>query len=183
MAETKRKAVAEHELLDAAGNVMEDGDESQAHGVHYQLKAGGDPVQVMWNQLNADAQRMYGLFGVKTLLTNISSQSRQAGRSSVQEQIDDINARLALINSGTWVDRTREAFKPDLDMLVEAFAQYAVSLGKVTQEQVDSGKKAEWRQRADDSADWVKNAYGIGQVREIYAKLAGKPVKSVDDLL
>lgn len=183
MADTKRKAVAEHELLDASGNIMEDGDESQAHGVHYQLKAGGDPVQVMWSDLNENAQRMFGLFGVKTLLTNISSQSRQAGRSSVDDQLADINARLALINTGIWVDRTREAFKPDPDMLVEAFAQYAVSLGKVTQEQVDSGKKAEWRQKADDNADWAKNAYSIGQVREIYAKLAGKPVKSVDDLL
>ncbi len=181
--EAKRKAIAKHELLDNAGNVMEEGDETNAGGVRYSLLAGGDPVDVIWDELNDGSKRMFGLFGVKTLLTNVSSQSRQAGRSGVAEQLEDIHARLALIQSGQWVDRTREAFKPDLDMLVNAFAETAIAGGKVTEEQVKNEKFAAWRQRAEEDAAWVKDVYAIPAGKEAYARLAGKTIKTVDDLM
>ena len=177
----ERKAVAKHDLIDAAGTVVET--EELATGVRYTLLAGGEPLDWQSKMKPGKPATMVWCFGAKTLITNISSQSRQAGRTSVSEQLEDIAARRDLIESGTWVDRTREAFKPDLDLLVDAFAQYATDLGKVTAEQVAAELRAKWRTRADDDAQWVKDAYGIAAVKENYARLAGRPIKTVDDLM
>jgi len=177
----ERKAIAKHELIDATGTVVET--EELATGIRYTLLDGGKSDERQSGMAAGNPETMVWCFGAKTLNTNISSQSRQAGRNSATEQMEDIAARWALIDSGVWVDRTREAFKPDPDMLVEAFAENAVLLGKVTAEQVEQTKRAEWRQRAESDATWVKDVYSIPAVKEIYARLAGKPIKSMDDLV
>ena len=177
----KKEKVAEHALVDASGAEVET--EELATGVQYKLIAGGEPIVWQSGLQAGEPKTMIWCFGAKTLLTNETSQSRQKGRNSVADQLDDAMGRIKLIESGTWVDRTREGFKPDLAMLVTAFGNSLIAAGKITAEVITQSKGAEWTQRAAEDAQWVKDVYALPAVKAEYATLAGRPLKTAESLI
>ena len=180
---TKAKR-ANHELIDAQGNVVEA--EEDAHGIRYTLLANGQSFDYMYGK-NAESDRMLALFGAKTLCTNETSAARNnvKGAASPDEQMDAVRDRFSLLDSGKWVDRSREGVgaKVDLDALAEAICRVLVSEGKQTQQDVDSGYKAKVRAKLDDDKGYARKARSYGPVGNEYAAIVGKTTATVDDLL
>lgn len=181
---TKAKR-ANHELLDAAGTVVDD--EESAVGIRYTLLANG---QVFDWQSGLEAGKpatMLAVFGAKTLATNETSAARNnaKGAASPDEQMDAVRERFALLETGVWVDRTRDGVgaKVDLDALAEAICQVLVSEGKKTQAEVDSGYKAERRQKLEEDKVFARKARQQPKVSAAYAALVGRTTATVDDLL
>jgi hypothetical protein len=173
-----RKAVAKHFLLDAAGEVTED--ETKAKGFRYEQISTGEKFDYM---VSDAAIMMLACFGGKTLATNEASQVRNgklAGGDA--EQMEAIKNRFALLDQGEWVDRTRESAAPNLDWLAESSIVVLLADGKITQEQVGDAK-AKIRQKLEDDPAYVKTARQHPRVAAEYARLAGRVVKTTDDLM
>lgn len=181
--EVVRRKVAQHELLDATGAVTEN--EEDAMGIRYTLLANNAAFTWKFGE-NSDADRMLAVFGAKTLATNETSQARNnsKGAASPDEQIAAVRDRFDLIQTGKWVDRTREGVgaKVDKDALAEAICRVMVASGKATQAEVDAGLKAEKRQRLEDDAAYLRTARQVPQVATEYAAIVGRATKTVDDL-
>jgi len=176
-----RKAVAKHFLLDDQGNVTED--ETKATGIRYQQIASGETFDY---QVSEAAKLMLATFGAKTLATNESSQVRNnpKGAGGDAEQMEAIKNRFAILDGGEWVDRTREGGATvNKDWLTEAIILVALADGKITQEQAAGDFKAKIRQKLEESADYVKTARQHPRVTAEYSKLAGRVVKTTDDLM
>lgn len=175
-----RKAVAKHFLLDAQGNVTED--ETKATGIRYQQIASGETFDY---QVSEEAKLMLATFGAKTLATNESSQVRNnpKGAGGDAEQMEAIKNRFALLDQGEWVDRTREGGAVNKDWLTEATIQVMLEDGKITEEQAAGDAKAKVRQRIEEDANYVKIVRQHPRVTANYAKLAGRVVKTTDDLM
>lgn len=183
--EPVRVKLAEHGLIAADGTAVED--EEVAHGITYKIvrdKATGEAVDLpaftyTYGQ-NADADRMLALFGAKTLATNESSAARQSkeGDSSASGQMDAVRERFALLGTGKWVDRTRDGVgaKIDKDALAGAIVAVATAAGKT----VDY---ATIREKLESDPVFVRTTRQVPAIATEYANRAGKPVKSLDDVL
>lgn len=179
--EVVRKQVAKHFLLNAAGEVTED--EKDATGIRYVQVSTGDTFDY---QVSEAAKMMLATFGAKTLATNESSQVRNnpKGAGGDSEQMEAIRNRFALLDSGEWVDRTREGGGAvNKDALAEAIILIMVADGKITAEQAAGDAKAKVRQKLDDDAGYVKIARQHPRVTAEYAKLVGRQTKTTEDLL
>lgn len=180
--ETVKRAVAKHELLDSAGAVVEE--EETATGIRYTLLANGQAFDWQYGQ-NPDADRMIAIFGAKTLATNESSAMRNStkGAATPDEQIDAVRERFALIQTGKWIDRTREGVgaKIDLDALANAICNVMVAEGKYTEADVSGGKLAATRQKLDDDKAFARKARSHPPFAAEYAKLKGATAVSTDD--
>lgn len=180
--ETVKRAVAKHELLDSAGAVVDE--EETATGIRYTLLANGQSFDWQYGQ-NADADRMIAIFGAKTLATNESSAMRNStkGAATPDEQIDAVRERFALIQTGKWIDRTREGVgaKIDLDALANAICNVMVAEGKYTEADVSGGKLAATRQKLDDDKAFARKARQHPPFAAEYAKLKGSATVSTDD--
>lgn len=188
--EIVKRKVAEHELLDAAGAVVDN--EEAATGIRYTLLANGQAFDWQFGK-SPDADRMLAIFGAKTLATNETSQARNnaKGSASADEQIDAVRERFALLTTGKWVDRTREGVgaKVDKDALAEAIVRVQIASGAknkagavVTQELADSGHKAAVRAKLEDDPQFVRTARQVPAVASEYSAIVGRVTKSVDDL-
>ena len=181
--ETKvtKSAVAKHFLLNASGTVVDN--ETEATGIRYQQISTGE---VFDYQITDAAKMMLAVFGAKTLATNESSQVRNnpKGAGGDAEQMEAIKNRFAILDGGEWVDRTREGGATvNKDWLCESIILVALADGKITQEQAAGDFKAKIRQKLEESADYVKTARQHPRVTAEYSKLAGRVVKTTDDLL
>lgn len=176
-----KKAVAKHFLLSSSGEVVEN--ETEATGIRYQQLSTGDTFDY---QVSDAAKTMLAVFGAKTLATNESSQVRNnpKGGGSDAEQMEAIRNRFALLDQGEWVDRTREGGATvNKDWLAEAIVMVMLEDGKITAEQASGDAKAKVRQKVEDDAQYVKNARQHPRVSANYSKLAGRVVKTTDDLM
>lgn len=175
-----RKAVAKHFLLDESGEVVQD--ETKARGFRYEQISTGEKFDYM---VTPAAAMMLACFGGKTLATNEASQVRNnpKGGGGDAEQLEAIKNRFALLDQGEWVDRTREAAAPNLDWLAEAIVSVMLADGKISEEQAAGDAKAKVRQKLDDDAGYVKTARQHPRVSAEYARLAGRVVKTTDDLM
>lgn len=180
--ETVRKQVAKHELLDTAGAVVEN--EEEANGVRYTLLANNGVFEYQFGK-SAEADKLLALFGAKTLATNESSASRNStkGEGSPDEQIEAVRERFALLQTGKWVDRTREGVgaKIDLDRLANAIANVQVAAGMYTEEQAKTEKVAKLRAKLEEDKAWGRKARQQPEFAAEYAKLGGAALASVDD--
>lgn len=176
-----KKQVAKHYLLDSAGEVIED--EAKATGIRYvQISTG----QTFDYQISEAAKLMLAVFGAKTLATNESSQVRHnpKGAGGDAEQMEAIKNRFALLDQGEWVDRTREGGpQVNKDWAAEAVVQILLDDGKITAEQASGDAKAKIRQKIDDDVTYLKTVRQHPRFNGIYAKLAGRQVKTTDDLM
>lgn len=176
-APTKRQ-VAKHSLLGSDGSSVEDME--QATGIRYQDLDSGETFDYQL-KANSDALRMLAAFGARTLATNEASAARQKDASGA-EQIAAIKERFALIDGGTWVDRTREGGpRIDQDQLATAVLNVMIVAGKLTEEDRDA-KKAKLLETWAADPKKVTQAHSVTQVRDEYAKLTGKTARTVDDL-
>ena len=185
--ETKKVKVANHELIDASKNVVDD--EESAAGIRYTLLANGETFDWLSTEATPQELAMLAIFGAKTLATNETSQARNnpKGEASADEQIAAVRDRFALLRQTppVWIDRTREGVgaKIDKDALAEAICRVMVKQGKKTQAEVDGGFKATTRQRLEDDKGYLTKARQVRDVSDEYAAIVGKPTVSVDDLL
>jgi hypothetical protein len=183
--EVVKRKVANHELLNAAGEVTES--EEEATGIRYTLLANNQSFDYQSGLEPGKAATMLAVFGAKTLATNETSAARNnsKGEASADEQIDAVRERFALLNDGKWVDRTREGVgaKVDLDALAEAICRVLIAEGKSTQADVDGGYKAKVRAKLDDDKTYARKARSYGPVANEYANLVGRTTATVDDLL
>lgn len=175
-----RKAVAKHFLLDAQGAVTED--ETKATGIRYQQIASGETFDY---QVSKEAMLMLATFGAKTLATNESSQVRNnpKGAGGDAEQMEAIKNRFALLDQGEWVDRTREGGAVNKDWLHSAVIDVMLEDGKITDEQATGDFAVKVRQKIEEDPTYVKTVRQHPRVAANYAKLAGRVVKTTDDLL
>lgn len=177
-AETVKRAVAKHELLDNAGTVVEG--EEEAFGIRYTLLANSQTFEYKFGA-NVNADRMLAIFGAKTLATNETSQSRNnpKGAGSADEQIEAVRERFALIQSDPpkWIDRTREGVGAAIDKvaLSKAIVQVSTAAGETVDE-------AAVLARLDDKA-FMKIARNVPAIATAYAQIVGKTVKTTDDML
>lgn len=177
-----KRAVAKHELLDAAGNVVEN--EEEATGIRYTVLANNQAFDFQSGLEAGQRNTMLIIFGAKTLATNESSAIRNnpKGEGTPDEQIDAVRERFALLESGKWVDRTREGVgaKLDLDTFANAICNVMVAEGKWTEDQVKTAKMAETRQRLEDATYRGKARKFAAFVTE-YGRLKGQTSVSIDD--
>lgn len=187
--EPESRTVATHLLLDAAGAVVEDFEKGA--GIRYVDKASGATFDYF---PDGKAKDMLALFGARTLATNEASQIRNGkefkGRpasDSSQEQVGAIKDRFALIDSGVWVDRTREAgVRWDPALVITAFIEVAKNTAKGKAKSDD-----EWNafhaqmlaQSAEPESKVIATLRSVEGVEAMYRKLQGKTSKSVDDVL
>lgn len=189
--EPVRVKLAEHSYLDANGAVCED--EESAYAAVYKIirdKATGNAVDLpaftyTFGQ-NADADRMLAIFGAKTLATNESSaaRNRKDEPADAAAQMDAVAERFALLGTGKWVDRTREGVGAKVDKDALAAAIVAVSEAAVAAgNRPAPADYAAVRQKLEEDPVFVRNARQVPDVANEYAKRAGRPVKSLDDVL
>lgn len=183
--EAVTRKLAEHGLLAQDGTVTED--EESAWGMTYKIvrdkatdtQVDLPPFTYTYGQ-NADADRMLAIFGAKTLATNESSAARQ-GKDAVDAagQMEAVAERFALIQSGQWVDRTREGgggAKLDIPALAAAYVAVAAAAGQTKEYDTVF-------QKLTEDAKLRKTVNGIPEVRAEYLKRAGRPGKTLDEAL
>lgn len=183
--EVVKRQVAKHELLDASGAVVDN--EEEATGIRYTLLGNGQSFDVQLGMTPGERNTMLAIFGAKTLATNETSAARNnsKGAATWDEQMDAVRERFALLESGKWVDRTREGVgaKVDPDALAEAICRFLVEEGKKTQDEVDQGYKATIRQKIEDDKSYGRKARTNPKVANYYAAIVGKSTATADDLL
>lgn len=183
--ETVRKQVAKHELLDSAGNLVEE--EELATGIRYTLIANNQSFDFQSSMEPGKRETMLVVFGAKTLATNETSALRNStkGAATPDEQIDAVRERFALLETGKWVDRTREGVgsKIDLDALAQAICNVGLAEGKYTEEQVKTEKMALIRQKLDDDKQYARKARQHPPFAAEYAKIKGAAQTTTDDFM
>jgi hypothetical protein len=175
--EPTKRQVAKHSLLDSTGVMVEEME--QATGIRYQDIVTGKTFDYQLKQ--GDALRMLALFGARTLATNEASAARQKDADG-NEQLAAITERFALIDTGVWVDRTREG-GPRIDQAVLSQAVFNVMAASGKVQEVDRDAKiAKLLENWAADPKKVTLAHSVPAVRDEYAKLAGKTARTVDDL-
>lgn len=178
------RAVAKHELLTAEGAVTEN--EEEANGIRYTILANGKSFEWQYDA-NKPSARMMAVFGAKTLATNESSQVRNSqknkGVDTSDDQYDAVVERFGLVDSGTWIDRTREPGERKLDesALFNAIVDQAESEGKT----VSDDLKAKIRQAIAEDKKYLAGVRRNPAVMTRYNEAVGRKVKetTTDDLL
>lgn len=170
--EKSQRALAKHEYLTVNGGDTDD--ETEAHGYRYTHLRTSGVVEVMWNELSEDAKRMFGIFGIKTLATNEASQVKQKNGTGV-DPAPSIKERFALIQTGQWVDRTREGFQVNLDALAAATFDVLTKYGH-------AADYASLRERMETDKDFVKKSKSNTEINALYIEKVGRPTASIDDL-
>lgn len=188
--ETKKERVATHALLLADGTTSDDVGEEQATGISYALRDHPETFVWQYGEATDDERRMLACFGAKTLATNETSGVRNSKQwkdqdhsASVAEQWAALVDRFKLIRSGTWADRTREPGAPrvNLDALAEAISRVMVAQGKRTQAEIDSGGKAEYRERLE-SKEYLAKVRTVPAIAAEYSAIIGKATATLDDV-
>lgn len=183
MAKTEKKAQSKIELLDQSGDVLTGDNEKEenAYGVRVTQLSNGKSIDLL--PQSEAAQRMLYVFGAKTLAGHVASQVRQKSGDKA-DSIPAIAERFDLIESGTWVDRTREAFVPEHDKLAAAATDVLITTGKKAESDRDATYAALLK-LVTENEKAVSQVMAIDGVRDRYNELTGKvkTVKTADDLL
>ena len=179
--ETKvtKSSVAKHFLLNAQGEVVEN--ETEATGIRYQQISTGE---IFDYQISDAAKLMLAVFGAKTIATNESSQVRNnpKGAGGDAEQMEAIKNRFALLDQGEWVGTREGGAAINKDWLTTGIVTVMIADGKIAEAQRDDAW-AKVRQKVEEDAAYVKTARQHPRVGAEYAKLAGRVIKTTDDLM
>lgn len=184
-AESSRTKIANRDWIDADGKPC---DEENAVGVRYEflgrtkdgitIPPDGKSFTQLWADLSPDAQRMYGCFGMVTLFGNVTNTwMGDKDDNKAPSAAEAIAERNALLNSGKWIDRTREGVgaRVDKDALAQAWLTVMERAGKAVKSLADYRKALE-------SPDTVKAVRSNAQIASEYAGLMGRATKTLDDL-
>ena len=173
----KSRAVAKREWINAEGVVVEK--EEEATGVRYTELETGESVD--W-QSGGDAgvtAVMVACFGMLTLMGNIRNTIKNGAEASDENVVDAIKARIAVMDSGKWLDRAAGERGPkiDPDKMAEAFMQWVRETGS------DDAKaklqtKDVYVQRLIEDKSYAAKVRAIPEVKIIYNQLTGKGAKA-----
>lgn len=176
--EPAKRKVARHWLVNANGAKVDD--EESATGIGYQVLGSSGEFTYQTGLTAGSREAMLAVFGAKTLATNESSQARNnaKGAASADEQMEAVRERFALLDTGKWVDRTREGVgaKIDKDALAGAIVAVAGTAGKTLD-------YAAVRQKLEEDAAFVRATRQVPAIATEYAARAGRPAKSLEDVL
>lgn len=181
MAKPKRERIAKHELIDAAGAVVDDIEKAVA--IRYTDVQSGLTTDFRPDMAKPGALWL-ALFGAKTLATNEASQVRQAD-GSAQEEIDAISDRFAVMfadQDAKWVDKTRVG-GPRYDQPTVATALVNVMIAGGTWQEADRAekeRKAVEAMAADSKK--VGTFMSLEGVTAEYKRLRGAKVTSAADV-
>lgn len=176
--EPVKRKVANHRLVNAAGETVEN--EEEATGIGYQVV--GSQAEFIWQSggTAGDALTMLAVFGAKTLATNESSAARNRKEDPADSdgQMEAVKERFALINTGKWVDRSRDGVgtKIDLDQLAGAIVDVAQAAGK-------TADYAALRQKLEEDPNFKKVVQQVAAIKSAYAKRVGRVEKTLDEAL
>lgn len=171
-AETAKRSVAKHELLDANGNAarMED-----ATAYRYTVLASGESFTVKYDELSDDAKRMLCFFGAKTKATNEASRVRQdnGGADEQLEAIDDVFEQL---KAGVWREKAEGGggSRTDKKVLAEVLLW---ALGDKAQGTVDT-----YQNRLETEKEYAKKVMSNDAIKAEYRKRVGKTGPALDTL-
>lgn len=179
-----KKPIAEHELVDAQGNAVEEVESAQ--GYRYTLLANSDTFDWYWSQANDDEKRMLALFGAKTLATNETSQVRNnlKGAGSPAEQMESLRERFSVLRGGSWdrpSDGTGAVTKIDKTALATAIVDVLIAKGKITETDRTATHAIKLKQLEDDAV-YLRKSRQVPEVAIAYAAIVGRQVATVDDL-
>ena len=172
--DSKRKAIAKREWIDGAGESCQ---EQEAVAVRYTFLADGKSFD--YPIVKGTAAGMLAGFGALTLMGNIVNTWKNLDGEKAESPVDDIVERFKLLESGEWIDRTREGgvgAKIDKDALAAAIVEWAESKGQ----QKDL---VEVREKLEDNPGLVRTMRANAEIAALYTAKAGKPVKTADELL
>ena len=174
-----KQQIAEHILLDAAGNAVDDFE--QAHGIRYVDKASGQTID--YTPGNDGALRMLACFGARTLATNVASAARQQDATGA-EQLEAIKERFELIDSGKWVDRTRDGGpRTDLPTLATAAVDFLVGIGKVQDNDTAKGEAyGKMLAKLEEDKAQVSKLLSVPEIATRYKTLRGSKTASAEDI-
>lgn len=173
-----KRQVAKHFLLDASGNLVEDFED--AKGIRYLDIGSGQTIDYI--PANDKARDMLAAFGARTLATNEASAARNGRDATSAEQCDAIRERFASIDSGTWVDRTREGGpRIDYPTLAKAIFNVLSKAGKTDETKRNEAEAAYVKAFEADKAKaaFMRTAPGV---EAEYKALRGTKTASVEDL-
>lgn len=171
---SKKRKLAEHSYIDLQGNEVEQVE--QATGIHYlHIAAGSEFEYQIPGAVAGSPQTMLAAFGGRTLATNEASQVKQK-HGAKADPVANIRERFDGINSGTWVDRTREGFTVNLDALTQALIDAMVADGKPAPDAIKT------RQQLEADKALVKAVRSNPKVTARYAEIVGRSQSSLDEL-
>lgn len=179
-ADGKKRARANHELLDSAGVVVED--EELATGIRYTHLASGASIDWQSGMSPGSAQTMLVCFGAKTLATNEASQVKQK-EGDETNPVDAIRERFDLIASGKWVDRTGGVgAKVNLEVLSQAICEVLNASDAVKSGKQPPRVPAEVQKALEADKSKQTTARANPEIATAYTRLMGRTVKTVDDV-
>lgn len=174
----KRTKVAERDWINEAGEVVA---EELATGVRYTNIATGEKVDLQSGGKPGTLQVMLFCFGALTLMGNVANTRVNGLGGTGQEAIEDIKERIALLESGKWIERGEGAArgpKYDLAKLATALVNSLVAKGKT-----DAPSKYDrFLAKITEDKSYFAQVRSNPDVQAEYAKLVGKAPKDVNAL-
>jgi hypothetical protein len=177
VSEPSRTKIAERDWIDDAGAIV---DEEKATGVRYKFlgrtkdgktdAASGEAYTVKFGDLSTEATYMLCGFGALTLMGNLTN--TWMGEKGERAQYPElaIAERIALLNSGQWIDRTTAGVgaRVDKDALVAAYVEWA-------HEQGQEKDPVAVLEKLTDNPALIKQVRTIAEVNAKYLARVGKP--------
>jgi len=123
-AKPKREAASEKLYLDSAGKTVEIDDVS-ADVFSYKDLGDGSTYTVAWTSLDPAVQKMFGLFGMSTLATNVASFNRNQAKAEEQfaSDAEAVKARFGRMEPGNWgIKSPSGRMLIDVDVLIEVIS-------------------------------------------------------------
>lgn len=176
----KRPARAEHEFLNANGDIVEDIE--LATGIRYTDKATTETFN--WQIPNATAGSiitMFAIFGAKTRAINAGSAARQQRARDNTFTMSDVAYMtdvFAGCTDGQWsppADGAKRGPKYDLDILAAAIVDELTKAGKTP-------NPMKIREKLGDDVAFRRGAVQVPGVLENYNLRAGKTAPTIDSL-
>ena len=183
--ENKRK-VADHFLLDAAGNVTKRMEE--AVGIRYvAVDAPSQPFTLMLDGATpGHITTMLALFGAKTKATNEASRVRNGEGGGADEQLSAIEEVFEQLGKGVWREKAEGGGGSRIDWGVVAESLHSIlgakAAGDVAHYAARLGAGAPTDALDKAQADYRKQVWSNDAVKADYRKRTGKTGATVDSL-
>lgn len=166
-----RKQVSKRDFV--GGEDME-----SAKGGSYQLLGEGGKTFTYNHGENANADRMFAIFGFHTKVGNVANTvlNDKDNPGSPADAGEAIAEFLSAVADGTWAERSGGVgVKIDKDALAGAYVDYCAANGQAKD-------YATVRQALEDKPVLVRQLRAVPEIAKLYQAKVGKPVKSVDEV-
>lgn len=176
-AESKRAAVAKHELIAESGGEHTSID--KAVGIRYTDRASGQVFEYLIPGAQAgSAQTMLALFGAKTKATNEASRVRNGQDGDVTAQFEAIDEVFENITKGVWREKAEGGggSRTDKAVLAQVLVSWLESQGKL------NGTVDTYQNRLETEDGYMKKVLSNDEVRSAYRKRMNKTGPAADDL-